>query len=107
MAQGTLGGFGHKKRAETGALLLDAVTTKRTLCPHRLAKDRNQAIRVGNFLSNSAVSSHEMLVAAGHQTNERAAGRHILAVMDPADVLFPTQTTKKSNCPGRCPCQAI
>ena len=67
MAQATLGGFGHGKRAETGALLLDAVQTKRTLCLHRLAEDRNQAIRFGGFLANPAVSSHEMLVtpAAG------------------------------------------
>ena len=97
MAQLTLGGFGHKKRAETGALLLDAVTTKRTLCLHRLAEDRNQAIRFGNFLANSAVSSHEMLVTAGRQTNQRATGRHILAVMDTTDVLFPTQTAKKKG----------
>ncbi len=95
MAQVTLGGFGHKKRANLGAILLDAVQTKRTLCLHRLAEDRNQAIRFGNFLANSAVSTHEMLVTAGRQTNERATGRHILAVMDTTDVQFPTQTDKK------------
>jgi len=95
MAQVTLGGFGHKKRAELGAILLDAVQTKRTLCLHRLAEDRNQAIRFSSFLANPAVSSHEMLVTAGRQTNERATGRHILAVMDTTDVLFPTQTANK------------
>jgi len=36
-----------------------------------------------------------MLVVAGRRTNERAAGRHVLAVMDTTDVLFPTQTGKK------------
>jgi Transposase DDE domain len=95
MAQVTLGGFGHKKRAEVGAILLNAVQSKRTLCLHRLADDRNQAIRFGNFLVNPAVSSHEMVVTAGRQTNERATGRHILAVMDTTDVLFPTQTANK------------
>jgi Transposase DDE domain len=95
MAQTVLGGFGHKKRAEIGAILLNAVESKRTLCLHRLADDRNQAIRFGDFLANPAVSSHEMVVTAGRQTNERATGRHILAVMDTTDVLFPTQTAKK------------
>ncbi len=97
MAQVTLGGFGHKKRAELGAILLDAVRTKRTLCLHRLAGDRNQAVRFGGFLANPAVSSHEMVVTAGRQTNERANGRHILAIMDTTDVLFPTQTGNKSG----------
>ena len=95
MAQLVLGGFGHKKRAELGAILLDAVQRKRTLCLHRLAEDRNQAVRFGNFLANPAVSSHEMLVTAGRQANQRASGRHILAVMDTTDVLFPTQTANK------------
>jgi len=95
MAQVTLGGFGNKKRAALGATLLNAVQTKRTLCLHRLAEDRNQAICFANFLANSAVSSHEMLVTAGRRTNERAAGRHILAVMDTTDVLWTTQTANK------------
>jgi hypothetical protein len=95
MAQMALGGFGHKKRAALGVILLAAVQSKRTLWLHRLAEDRNQAICFGNFLANPAVSSHEMLVTAGRQTNERAIGRHILAVMDTTDVLFPTQTANK------------
>ncbi|MSP00373.1 MAG: hypothetical protein EXR07_04875 [Acetobacteraceae bacterium] len=95
MAQVSLGGFGHKKRADPGAILLNAVQSKRTLCLHRLAEDRNQAIRFGNFLANPAVSSHELLVTAGRQTNQRASGRYILAVMDTTDVLFPTQTENK------------
>ncbi len=92
MAQVTHGSFGHKKRAELGAILLHAVQTKRTSCLHRLAEDRNQAIRFGNFLANPAVGPHEMLVTAGRQTNEHGAGRHILAVMDTTDVPFPTQS---------------
>lgn len=95
MAQGALGGFGHKKRAALGTTLLAAMEAKRTLCLHRLAEDRNQANCFSNFLASPAVSSHEMLVTAGRQANERAHGRHVLAVMDTTDVLFPTQTAKK------------
>jgi hypothetical protein len=95
MGRATLGRFGDKRRAELGAALLSAVESKRTLCVHRLAEDRNQAIRFNNFLSSSAVSSHEMLVTAGRLTNQRAAGRHVLGIMDTTDVLFPTQTANK------------
>ena len=91
MDEAALGRFGDQRRAAVGAALLNAVQSKRTLCVHRLAESRNQTLQFNNFLSNPAVSSHEMLVTAGRTTNRHAAGRHVLAVMDTTDVLFPTQ----------------
>jgi hypothetical protein len=35
------------------------------------------------------------VVTAGQKTNRRAAGRHVLAIMDTTDVLFPTQEANK------------
>jgi len=95
MDEASLGRFGDKRRADVGAALLDAVQCKQTLCIHRLAESRNQAIQFNNFLANPAVSSQEMLVTAGRQANERAAGRHVLGIMDTTDVLFPTQKANK------------
>jgi Transposase DDE domain len=95
MVEASLGRFGDKRRAAAGAALVKAVRNKRTLCIHRLAESRNQALRFNNFLSNPAVSIQEMLVTAGQRTNQRAAGRHVLAIMDTTDVLFPTQTASK------------
>jgi len=95
MDETALGRFGDQRRAELGAELLSAVQSKRTLCIHRLAEDRNQTVRFNNFLANPAVSTHEMLVTAGQKTNRRAAGRHVLAIMDTTDVLFPTQKANK------------
>jgi hypothetical protein len=70
MNEAALGRFGDKRREDLGAVLLDAVESKRTLCIHRLAEDRNQTIRFNNFLANPAVSTHEMLVTAGRKTNQ-------------------------------------
>ncbi len=95
MNEAALGQFGDKRREDLGAVLLDAVESKRTLCIHRLAEDRNQTIRFNNFLANPAVSTHEMLVTAGRKTNQCAAGRHVLAIMDTTDVLFPSQKANK------------
>jgi Transposase DDE domain len=95
MDEAALGRFGDQRRAAVGAALLNAVQSKRTLCVHRLAESRNQTLQFNNFLSNPAVSSHEMLVTAGRTTNRHAAGRHVLAVMDTTDVLFPTQEANK------------
>jgi hypothetical protein len=72
-----------------------AVQNKRTLCIHRLAEDRNRTVRFNNFLVNPAASTHEMLVTSGRKTNRRATGRHVLAIMVTADVLFPTQEDNK------------
>ena len=95
MVDTMLGGFGDERRAAVGAALLGAVQSKRTLCLHRLAETRNETLRFANFLSNPSVSSREMLVTAGRQTNQRVAGRHVLAIMDTTDVLFPTQWANK------------
>jgi hypothetical protein len=51
-----LGRFGDKRLACVGGALLAAMQRKRTLCVHRLAKDRNQAIQFGRFLINPAVT---------------------------------------------------
>ena len=95
MDEAALGRFGDQRRAAVGAALLNAVQSKRTLCVHRLAESRNQTLQFNNFLSNPAVSSHEMLVTAGRTTNRHAAGRDVLAVMDTTDVLCPTQEVNK------------
>jgi hypothetical protein len=97
MNEAALGRFGDKRREDLGAVLLDAVESKRTLCIHRLAEDRNQTIRFNNFLANPAVSTHEMLVTAGRKTNQCAAGRHVLAIMDTTDVLFPSHKANKQG----------
>jgi hypothetical protein len=89
MNEAALGRFGDQRRAAVGAPLLSAIQAKRTLGVHRLAEDRNQAPRFNHFLANPAVSNHEMLVTAGRHANRRAAGRLVLAIMDPKTCCSP------------------
>ncbi len=95
MLEGELGGFGDQRLASVGGSFLSAMQRKRTLCVHRLAKDRNQAVQFGRFLANRAVSVSEMLVTTARLTNQRAAGRHVLAIMDTTDLRFPTHQASK------------
>ena len=95
MNEAALGRFGDKRREDLGAVLLDAVESKRTLCIHRLAEDRNQTIRFNNFLANPGGRPTKMPATAGRKTNQCAAGRHVLAIMDTTDVLFPSQKANK------------
>ena len=90
-----LGRFGDKRLACVGRALLDAMQRQRTLCVHRLAKDRNQAIQFGRFLANPAVTAQEMLATAGRQTGQRVVGRHVLAIQDTTELHFPTHTASK------------
>jgi hypothetical protein len=91
----TLGGFNDARLERVGAALLAAMQRHRTLCVHRLARDRNQAIQFGRFLDNPTVSTHEMLVHAARQTNRAASGRHVLAIQDTTELHFPTHAASK------------
>jgi|SRR5665213_1422864 len=108
MVEAAVGGFGDRRLAEVGGALLAAVQSKRTMCLHRLAKDRNQAVQFGRFLANPAVTAQEMLAHAGGLTNQRAAGRDVLAIMDTTDLRFANHQASKrgfgrdanDTCPG-------
>ena len=95
MIEASLGRFGDKRLACVGDGLLAAMQRQRTLCVHRLARDRNQAIQFGRFLANPAVTTLEILATAGRQTGERAAGRHVLAIQDTTELHFPTHAAGK------------
>ena len=92
-----LGWFGDKRLADLGGVLLDAVQSKQTLCLHRLAEDRNQARQFNRFLSNRAVSSHEMLVTAGRRTGRSADGPHHRALSGFGDVPGARHTSRRSS----------
>jgi len=108
MTDALLGKFGDKRLAAVGGTLLAAMQNKRTMCVHRLAKDRNQTVQFGRFLANPAVTAQEMLAHAGGLTNQRASGRDVLAIMDTTDLRFATHEASKrgfgrddnDTCPG-------
>jgi DDE family transposase len=101
MIKSELGRFGDKRLACVGGALLAAMQRKRTFCLHRLAKDRNQTIQFGRFLTNPAVTAREMLATTARLTNRRAAGRHVLAIMDTTELDFPTHAASKRGF-GNC-----
>jgi len=95
MAQPQLGRFGDRRLASVGDSLLAAMQKQRTMCLHALAENRSQARQFHRFLDNEAVSTREMLVHAGRQTAERAAGRHVLAITDTSELNYATHTGRK------------
>src|SRR5271165_5818786 len=95
MVEAELGRFGDKRLACVGEELLASMQRKRTLCVHRLAKDRNQALQFGRFLANPKVTAQEMLASSGQQTGQRVGGRHVLEIEDTTELHFPTHEASK------------
>jgi len=95
MAQPQLGRFGDRRLASVGDSLLAAMQKQRTMCLQALGENRSQARQFHRFLDNEAVSTREMLVHAGRQTAERAAGRHVLAITDTSELNYATHTGRK------------
>lgn len=91
----SLGAFGDARREQAGAALFDAVQKQRTLCLHRLGKDRRQTRQFAEFLANRAVSTQEMVIHAGRQTGQRVAGRHILCIEDTTELHFASHVASK------------
>ena len=108
MVEAELGRFGDKRLAGVGNALLASMRSERTLCLPQLAKDRNQFVQFGRFVANPAVTTQEMLASTARLTDERAAGRHVLAIMDTTDLRFATHEASKrgfgrdanDTCPG-------
>ncbi len=95
MDHGQLGSFGDRRLAEAGDALLAAMHQKRSMCLRELADDRNQELQFSRFLDNGAVSRHEILVATGRQTGERAAGRHVLVLADTSECNYTSHQDSK------------
>lgn len=95
MTEPQLGSFGDRRRAAVGDRLLVAVQQHRTLQLHRLARDRAESQRFRGFLSCQAVGVVEMMATTARKTNQRAAGRHVLAIQDTTELHFPTQRASK------------
>ena len=108
MVEASLGRFGDRRLARVGSALPASMRSERTLCLPRLAKDRRQFVQFGRFVANPAVTVQEMLTSTARLTDQRAAGRHVLAIMDTTDLRFPTHEASKRGfgrdandlCPG-------
>jgi len=93
----SLGNFGDARLERVGSALVASMQHNRTMCLHRLAKNRREARQFGTFLANPGVSTAEMVIYAGQQTGRRVAGRHILTIQDTTELHFATHTASKKG----------
>jgi hypothetical protein len=93
----SLGRFGDARLERVGSALAASMQRNRTMCLHRLAKDRRQARQFGAFLANRWVGTAEMVIHAGRQAGRRVAGRHILTIQDTTELHFATHAASKTG----------
>ncbi len=92
-------GFGPVWRpapGKRGALLLERMVGRKSVCLRRLAGGRRREIvRFGRFLSNPRVTVERLIEGWGVQTAPACAGRHVLAIQDSSEFNFRTTAERR------------
>jgi Transposase DDE domain len=71
------------------------MVARKTLCLRRLGGDRAGELRVGRFFANPKVTTAKIIDSWGTQTGTAAAGRHVLAIQDTSEVIWPTSPQRR------------
>ena len=81
---------------QRGALLLERLVARETVCLRQLAGGRrSQIVRHGRFLANPKVTLEALLDGWGEQTAQAVAGRHVLAIQDSSEINFKTTAERR------------
>jgi hypothetical protein len=67
----------------------------KTVCLRRLGGDRDGELRCGRFLDNNKVTVERIVESWSDLTGPAAAGRHVLAIQDTTEVVFPTTAQRR------------
>ena len=79
-----------------GALFLERVVRRKSVCLRRLARGRRREIvRFGRFLANPRVTVERLIEGWGVQTATACAGRHVLAIQDTSELNFRTTAEQR------------
>ena len=92
-----IGYFGDARLARNGALLLERMHERQSVCIRRLADDRAEQVRFGRFLSNKDVTVAEMIASRALLTAAAAVGRDVLALHDTSEINYQAQRRRKRS----------
>ena len=94
---GEIGYFGDARLARNGALLLERMHQRQTVCIRKLTEDRAEQVRVLRFLSNKEVTVEEMVSHRALLAGAAAVGRHVLAIQDTSEINYQAQRRRKHS----------
>jgi len=92
-----IGYFGDARLARNGALLLERMHERQSVCIRTLADNRAEQARFGRFLSNEEVTVEEMISSRALLTAAAAVGRHVLALHDTSEINYQAQRRRKRS----------
>ncbi|TXL69091.1 IS4 family transposase [Vineibacter terrae] len=90
-----IGYFGDDRLARNGALMVQRVGERQTVCLRKLCDDRAEQVRFQRFLANKAVTVAEMIAHRAEFVAVAAAGRHVLAIQDTSEINYEAQRGRK------------
>src|SRR5919108_814391 len=80
---------------QRGAMLLERMVMRTSVCLRRLGGERAGEVRFGRFLANDKVTVEALVAGWGEQTAAAAAGRHVLALQDTSEINFRTTAERR------------
>lgn len=92
-----VGYFGDARLARNGALLLERMHQRQSVCIRTLADDRAEQVRFCRFLANGEVTVEELIAHRATLTAAAAAGRHVLALHDTSEANYQAQHRRKRS----------
>jgi hypothetical protein len=81
-----LGYFGDERLKKNGALLLERMCARQTVCVRKLSDNRAEKEKLRRFLVNRKVTVSRMLARQRARIAEHVSGRHILAIQDTSEI---------------------
>jgi hypothetical protein len=71
------------------------MVSRKTVCLRRLGGRRRDELRVGRFFANPKVTTQQIVAGWSQLTGPACAGRHVLAIQDTSEVMFPTTAQRR------------
>jgi hypothetical protein len=78
-----------------GAMLLQSMVVRSSVCLRRLAQRRSQQVGFGRLLANERVTADRLIDGWSDQTATAVAGLHVLAIQDTSEINFRTRPNRR------------
>lgn len=90
-----LGSFGDLRLDKRGAMILEQMVARKTVCLRQLGGSRRGELEAGRFFANRKVTAAKIVESWSNLTGPACAGRHILAIQDRSEVKYPTTAQRR------------
>ncbi len=80
-----------------GGAILEQMVARQTVCLRRFGGSRRGELQAGRFFANPTVTVAKLVEGWSDRTGAACAGRHVLAIEDRSEVMFPTTAQRRRD----------